>query len=185
MEIKAAGYEVHILTCENHVQLVNEAGLNCVGCFMDCEYELLNNEMLVKSQADGDTMTFLKAMADIWEKSAERHFKEWTAAVEDIKPDLIVKGTLTEYLACFAELHFKIPVVQTMLSVIPPNCAHMIFGFPNLPCGLNNFMVRKLLVEQGILDQCQFSDPIAQKKYGVKLQGELLHLRWYWDLLAN
>jgi len=185
MAIKAAGYEVHMLTNDNHSQLVNEFGLNFVGCFIDAEDALKNDPLLVKSQADGDVMTFLNAMAEITKKAGERHFKDFFDAIEDIKPDLIVKGTLSEYFAVFSMLALKIPVVWTSLNIIPSNNHRMIFGFPSLPCGLNNVMVRKLLIERILTDQAASLDPFAQKKYGMKLQGELLNLRWWWDVIAN
>jgi UDP:flavonoid glycosyltransferase YjiC (YdhE family) len=181
---KTAGYEVTILTCEDHIPLVNENGLSCVGCFLNFEKLLKEDPMLASSMSDGDTLTFLKGMGAVWAKTAERHLKEWNEAVDDIKPDVIITGTLTQYYGLLAELHKKIPNIYTMLNCIPPNCKRMIFGFPNLPCGLNRRAVR-LMMEKAIMDQFDGNDPTCQKLLGVKVLGGLTTMRSFYDIAAN
>lgn len=146
LALKDAGYDVEVLTCSSHVRFVSEMGMRVVGCFCDLEVEMKKGK-LAASMADGDTVTFLGGLDELWLKYAKDHVRDWTAAIEKNKPDLIVVGTGTNVFGFVAERKLGIPILPAFLNVIPQNPKKMIFGLPNLPCGINKWTVRKILME--------------------------------------
>merc|ERR1712238_425597 len=68
-----------------------------------------------------------------------------------------------------------IPVLAMFLNVIPQNPKKMVFGLPSLPCGLNAWLIKKLI--QGMADTNKVAYGQACKKiYGYDA-WELFNLK--------
>jgi len=135
--LKKAGYDVHVLTCSNNMSICADAGLGGVPVFYDCEKEFKENKMLARSMADGNALTWLWGARNLAVKHGKESLEKWFEAMESVKPDLLIVGTLGYLLDGIAAYKLKIPVIHLTLQTICENPRKMMFGLPGLPCGLS------------------------------------------------
>lgn len=166
--LKKAGYKVHIVTNVNHLPMITESGLEGEGVFFDSEKELQEDKALMDSMNQGDFATFLKGWNNLMERHMEEHLTKWFAAIERIKPDLILSGMSLQVLGAIAERIMRIPAIDTTVTVYcPENPAKMVMGLPNLPCGLNKFLIKTMIVG-GLYSGMQKYDPVCKKLKGYQ-----------------
>lgn len=166
--LKSAGYQVTILTNHNHITSVEESGLEGAGVFFDSEKAMKENGVLKKSMAEGDVNTFMGAMDKLQAEFAGEMAEKWFEAMERIKPDLLVSGTLCEHFGVMAAQKLKIPVTNIFLQATPLHPKKMIYGLPNLPCGLNSLLMQ-MLVQQMYKGIANNYGPVIQKMKGFQL----------------
>jgi len=135
--LKKAGYDVYVFACSNHMSICADAGLTGVPVFQDAEKELKENKKVAQSMADGNTLTFLAGAGEFAVKHGREALNNWFEAMESVKPDLLLVGTLGYLLDGIAAYKLKVPVIHLTLQTICENPTKMMFGLPTLPCGLN------------------------------------------------
>lgn len=167
--LKAAGYDVCVLTCSNFITLCEDSNLESRAVFFDSQKLMQEDETIKKSMSDGDVFTFLKAVNNIFGVYAEEHVRQWYEEMERFKPDLVVSGTGCQTFGALAERHLRIPKFEVTLQCIPENPRKMVFGLPNLPCGCNKLVIRFILRAEGYKQLSGPYDPVCQKLKGFKV----------------
>jgi len=167
--LKEAGYHVECATCHNHAKLVTECGLPFHGCFADSEKAVREQDALKKSMAEGDAMAFIRGLNEVVREGAEPTLLHWLGIVEKLKPDLILVGSLTDYYGALARYKLGIPTLDVKLQCLSTRPQRMIFGLPNLPCGLNSWVVRNVLIAGVYKGWQKDLDPWALKHLGCRL----------------
>lgn len=139
IELQLAGYNVRVLTNENHRSLVESFGLTHVDTFFDAETCLKTNQRMMESMASGDTFSFFMGWGDLTAAVAPSAAKRFRDEMVTNRPDLLIVGTLCEFFQLYAMVDLKLPTLRVMLQCIRPSPRAQL-GIPTL-FGLHNLLL--------------------------------------------
>lgn len=141
LSLRQSGYSVRILTNNDHKSFVESFdNLVHVNVFGNAEQNM-KNPLLMKSQAEGDAVTFFKALSDINQKEAGMHCRRFLEEMQAHRPDLLVCAALTEYYELYASVALGLPTMKIQLNAVSPNPKRAPLGFPTLPFGLHDYLL--------------------------------------------
>jgi len=166
--LEKAGHTVKIFTCRNHTEIVEEMGLPICPCFQDSEVSL-NKPDCIKAMATADVRSFMKVLNEDALATFEDVIKKFIQGIKEYGPDLVIVGTLTEYYGALVKLRLQLPSIHVKLQMIHPNPKRMLWGLPNLPCGLNGKLMQKVVFEPMWKNWADGYDPILEKFVGYKV----------------
>mmetsp|Transcript_76852 Transcript_76852/g.172416 ORF Transcript_76852/g.172416 Transcript_76852/m.172416 type:complete len:492 (-) Transcript_76852:110-1585(-) len=165
--LQDAGYQVLILTGENHTSFCAEFGIPMVPCFTDAE-EVLRQGKGLEAMCKGDVPTFVEVLTEQTKLNAERFVTEWSAGIKAFGPDLHITGSLSEYFGTMSNNVLKIPSFVVKLQCIVLDAKRMCFGLPNLPFGLNSLVIKQALMKPQYKMCDEFQEPFCERIHGKK-----------------
>lgn len=141
MALQKAGFDVKLFTNSNHMAFANNLGIMASGCFPDSEMSLQSPEG-IEVMSGGNVRGLLKFMGNNRKKSAKDSVVAFSRALRKFAPDLVIEGTLVWYWAAICTYRWGIPSIKIKLQYMPANPKTMVLGLPDLPFGLNSFLVK-------------------------------------------
>jgi sterol 3beta-glucosyltransferase len=165
MGLKSKGYSVGMLLPENLKAFAEDAGLQSFGALPDVEEIIKTNRSINEAMNKGDTMRYLKGLAENAAEFKEHLVRNCVATFEEFKPDLVVMGTLMFYWRLLSTYKWKIPTMSVLLQGVIYDPKRMCLGLPTLPFGLHRYLLWNVIIG-GVHDGFKVLDDEAKKQWG-------------------
>ncbi len=145
LSLKERGYEVRFATSCEFEKMIQSFGFGFAGIFPNVAAVLEKSPKLMQAMQNGETFTLSAGISAANAKVAPDAFAKFQIELEQYPPDLIVKGSLTEFLVFHAALTRKIPFCDVCIMMPIHHPDRPLFGFPKLPFGLHSIFPWLLL----------------------------------------
>ncbi|GAX17546.1 hypothetical protein FisN_18Lh196 [Fistulifera solaris] len=145
LALKERGYELRFATSCEFEKMIRSFGFGFAGIFPNVAVVLEESPKLMQAMQNGETFTLSAGISAANAKVAPEAFAKFQIELEQYPPDLIVKGSLTEFLVYHAALTRKIPFCDVCIMMPIHHPDRPLFGFPKLPFGLHSIFPWLLL----------------------------------------
>ena len=135
--LKERGLEVRFATSCEFQGMIESFGVACASIFPNVAKVLEESPKLMQAMQNGETFTLSAGISAANAKVAPEAFARFKAELDQYPPDLIVKGSLTEFLVYHAALTRRIPFCDVCIMMPLHHPDRPLFGFPKLPFGLH------------------------------------------------
>lgn len=143
--LKERGYEVRFATSCEFQEMTESFGFGFANIFPNVTEVLEKSPKLMHAMQNGNTCTLSAGIAAANAKVAPVAFAKFQAELDQYPPDLIVKGSLTEFLVYHAAFTRNIPFCDICIMMPIHHPDRPLFGFPKLPLGLHKIFPWMLL----------------------------------------
>jgi len=164
----AAGYEVVIGSSANHKTIVESFGVPFFGTFLDVQQFLEENGTMKEAMAQGNVVKFTAGFGEGVVDNAVLHYSKFKEVMNEFKPDLVICGMLVDNYCASTLFYYDIPVFILQLNYTPPSPKRMTLGLPNLPFGLNAWVMQNIIMA-GMWDGIVKADKVAGEVAGHKI----------------
>lgn len=131
----------------------------------DFEEMVKTNPLALKAMSSGSTFKFMLFLDHFWTRTADLTCKTFLKDIKENRPDLIIAGTLSEYVGWYTSFHIGVPAVQLKIEIMVNDPLRAPWGFPTLPFGSHLPILRCMLF--GLYKGWMAHDR-AMLKYGGK-----------------
>jgi len=143
--LKKQGYNVKFLTCSGHVPFIESFGLKAVSIGSDFEDVMKSDPYMRRAMANGNTLEFMMFISHFFTSTADLTCRNFLKEMTENRPDLLICGTMSEYLGWYAVSVLKIPSIQLKIEIMVHDSLRAPWGFPTLPFGAHLFIMKILL----------------------------------------
>jgi UDP:flavonoid glycosyltransferase YjiC (YdhE family) len=166
--LQAAGHTVKLFTDVNHKPFVEEMGLSICPCFSDIE-AMMKEPLISAAMRSGNVQDFMKSFSTKIREVGETDVRDFYKGIKEFCPELVIAGTLSDYWGAMCKLRLKVPTLTVKLQALLPNPHRMVYGLPNLPCGLNGTLMKKCVLFKHWKAWADDLDPATEKLLGCKV----------------